>query len=295
MRMNLLTSNVLHQILEPEINVVYNSENGVFDKILFSLDINFFNFNNNKSYHENYRNLPETHIDLYSYDLYIDNSIINYKKNSDITRSLHVNSLIFEHNNKHNQLKKEDVSILNSQLNRVKKIFFDEDYAKSWNLSNSLLINYGVPLDIFKSLNAVEKKDILVYYGSNKILGEQVRNYLKADIIEDIDKKSLNDLNKIFNEYRLFVDMTNNLCLSLCSICSGCNVSILSDRNKNIPGIYFYNNIEDIIKSANIVLNQNTPYESVTDYISNYCNYELFKTNIYTIIKDIAKREAYII
>lgn len=294
MRINFLTSNVLHQVLDKDINIIYNSTHNVFDKIVYTIDANFFNFSSQKSYDNNLRNLQNSHIDLYNYDLYVDNGIINYKQNSNITKSLHINPLIFEHNNKNNQLKKEDVAILNNQLSRIKKIFFNENYAKSWNLSNSLIIEYGIPLDIFKPLNLTDKKTFLLYYGSNRIIGQQTKDYLKADVIENIHEKSIEEINQIFNEYEVFIDITNTLCTDLAALSSGCKVMSLSDCHKSIPGMYFYSSIEDIINNASQITNIEISYEKVHRYIEENYSYNLFKEKLYSIINHTAKREAYI-
>jgi len=295
MRINFLTSNVLHQVLDSEINVIYNGQNSVFDKLLFGLDINFFAFNNNDSYHDNCRNVTDFYIDMYDYDLYIDNDIISYKKNSGINRSLHVNSLIFQHNNKNKQLKKEDSAILNGQLSKIKKIFFNDNYAQSWNLDNSIVLDYGIPQDIFRPLDTInDKKDVLIYYGNNNILGQQVRDYLKADVLENLEAKSLDELNTMFNKYSVLVDLNNNLPLVLCALSAGCKAISLSDYTKIVPGLEIFTTPEDIIRSVPTIINKPLSYDQTSNYINLHHNYEIFQNKIYNIILNTAKREAYV-
>ena len=77
MRLNIINSNIIHQIIESERNIIYRPANTVFDKILFYVGYNFYIFDNNYiSNSENALGLPESHTDLYSYDLFICNSLL---------------------------------------------------------------------------------------------------------------------------------------------------------------------------------------------------------------------------
>ena len=110
MRLNTITSSILHQLLYEETNIVYYPTLGLFDQLLYLTGNNFFVFSNNlKSCSDNCRCLSGDFVELYDYDICCANSVLSYKKQcSQLSDRLHINPIIFEHNLPDATLKKED-------------------------------------------------------------------------------------------------------------------------------------------------------------------------------------------
>ena len=299
MHLSFINANILHQVLEEEINIVYSPVNSLFDKILYLLDYNFFVFGDYVSKTDNCVALPQSHIDLYNYDLYLANGIVNASQQT-INRTLHTNTLIFEHSFKAPNLKKEDLVILNNKTKNIKKIFFNQDYMRTWNQQDSICLTYGVPLNIFRNeLDYNDRKHVLIY--ANNIIGQQLHNHLSGDNIEcsllDMSQLSIQQINKKINNYKLVINLNNDHLVSLAAAACGCHVIELSANPKQIPSIHCRSSIEqsvDLLK--NILTNNNSPdHRAIEEYLPQNHDFELFKIKISDIIRTTAKREAFVL
>ena len=97
MRLNTMTSSVLHKQLAEENNIVYYTSNSLFDHIVYLLDNNYFVFADTPSVSENCRCLPESYMDMYDYDTCCSNGVVTYKDRSNLTSAMHISSLFLEH------------------------------------------------------------------------------------------------------------------------------------------------------------------------------------------------------
>lgn len=299
MRLSFLNSNVLHQVLSKDTNVVYNPLRQIFDKILYKLDLHFFVFNNNyNSKSSNCLGLPQDYIDLYSYDLVIHNDIVSFSQNN-LSRTLHANSIIFEHNHKNPKLKREDIYILNNKLRNVKKVFFDHKKISEWNQQNSILIPYGIPLNVFSNTKDFdERKDIVVYCDKKNIMGKQLTAYLQDQFsIDLIDENrygslSLEETAEELNNFKVLINLTSDQVTSLAATACGTNVLDLNQTES--PGIINHDSIELIIKTLK-EKTQPLDMNKVNDYLTKNHNFETFKKQLEHIIYQTSKKEAYIL
>ena len=305
MRLNSMTSNILHQMLYSEINVVYYPTFGLFDHILYLTDNNFFVFAENlKSCSENCRCLNASFVDLYNYDIACANSILSYKKQCvQLSQSFNLNPIIFEHNLPDATLKKEDRFILNDNLKSVKKVFFDATVNKAWGFNNSVLYDYGIPLDkLFSIPNAEKVKNILISgsdQSNGQVLANQLKQHfesnseLKCDILTSVSQANIEDINKLFNQYEIFIDLNNRPIDCLCAAASGLYVVGLSNLKNlnNVPNISQANTVQDITNIVTNLNNQNISIEQTHQYIDEHFNFSKFKNIISSIFKNI-KREA---
>jgi hypothetical protein len=302
MRLNIINSNIIHQIIESERNIIYRPANTVFDKILFYVGYNFYIFDNNYiSNSENALGLPESHIDLYSYDLFICNSLLQSAQDV-LPKQLHLNSLVFEHGPKQNQIKKEDLSIINQKLKYTKKIFFDENYALSWNQHNSIILNYGIPLEIFNTTIEYDKreKDILILNIPNNMVGHQLKHHLenehiKCDIIDQIPSMSLSELCEYLNGFKSIINLQSDKLLSLISIACGCLSIVPSSDTTSIPSLIYRSSIDNIARNINSDLKNPPVKQSVVEYLTRFHNFDLFKIKLSDIIEHDSKRKAFIL
>ena len=70
--------------------------------------------------------------------------------------------------------------IINQNLNKIKKVFFNDFTAKSWGLQNSLVVEYGVPVDQFVPLDSEPEKEVLIST-SNQAIAGQLQQYIIND------------------------------------------------------------------------------------------------------------------
>lgn len=299
MHLSFINANILHQVLEEEINIVYSPVNSLFDKTLYLLDYNFFVFGDYVSKTDNCFALPQSHIDLYNYDLYLTNSIVNASQQT-INRTLHTNTLIFEHSFKTPNLKKEDLVILNNKTQGIKKIFFNPDYMRTWNQQDAICLTYGVPLNIFKNeLDYSDRKHVLIY--ANNMIGQQLHNHLSGDNIEcsllDMSQLSIQQINKKINNYKIVINLNNDHLLSLAAAACGCHVIELSANPQPIPNIHFRSSVEQIVDLLKTILRDNNSPDNgpINQYLQQNHDFELFKIKISDIIRTTAKREAFVL
>lgn len=298
MHLSFINANILHQLLEEKVNIVYNPINRIFDDILYLIDFNFFVFGDYMPTSSNCIALSSNYIDLYNYDIALFNGIVNGSQQT-VSKTLHINTMIFEHDPKPNNLKKEDILILNNKTKRIKKIFFNQQYMNTWNQDNSICLSYGVPTEIFKYvLSYVDRQDVLIY--GNPILSQQIYNHLnntnKTCAILDYSQLKLEQLNKKLNNYKTVINLYNDNLLSLVAVAAGCNVITLAN-NSTIPGVYAKQSIEQIIATLETVLQNNSgPNEAtVAQYLDDNHNFDLFKIKLSELIRTTAKREAFIL
>jgi hypothetical protein len=302
MRPSIINGNIIEQHLGSVPNIIYKPYSRIFDLILFDIGYNFFIFDS--QYYSNTSNalgLPESHIGLYNYSLYITNDLLDLAKDS-ISKQLHLNSICFEHNKKYSQLKKEDLLIIEQKSKTVPKIFFDKNHLESWNQKSSVLIEYGIPTDILRSEihRSDRQKDVLICNLPNNNIGFQLQSFLQqqnlvADIFELNNLKTLQDFSRYFNQYKVFIDLTNQKLLSLTSFVCGCYTVVLGDTNYGISSIRNVSSIDSIIQSLNINSYEESEYLHDMQTINDRYNYSLFKVKISDIINDESKGKAFLL
>lgn len=300
MHLSFVTSNILHQVLSQEINIVYAPHNHIFDRILYHLPYNFFVFDEKyQSKEDNCIGLPDSHRDLYGYDLCIHNDIVSATQ-TNINRVLHTNMLIFEHRPRHMRLKKEDMAILNHKLSKFTKIFFDEVYANTWNQDKSIVINYGIPTTILtKHLEFNDRKSILIYTDTNTMLKQQVRSHLLQTYPDcgelSLDDLSLKEISKKLNNYKLLLNLSSNKLLTLGAVSCGCHVLTLDQHHAKIPSVRYESSVPEAINAIPALLTMSTEHNIVKEYISSFYNFDLFQTKLHDVIHTASKREAFVL
>ena len=308
MRLNTMTSSIIHQMLNPDINVIYYPTLGLFDHLLYLTDNNFFVFSNNlKSCAANCRCIDSDFVDIFDYDLAIANSVTQYGKQcSGLSQTFHVNPIIFEHNLPDASLKKEDKFILNSQLKRVKKIFFDQDIQKVWGFEDSSCNNYGIPIDKFTPIADRKTTKKVLISSSGQSNGHVIANQLKqhidnnlkmeCDIVTNLAESSIENINLLFSQYEIYIDLNNNPVDCLCASSAGLQTIGLSNLKNidHVPNINQVNSVQDIIDLIPNVTNQNIDMKAIHEYIDGKFNFTQFKNTVNNIFKQ-AKREAQVL
>jgi len=305
MRLNIMTSNVLHKQLVDETNIIYYTSNSLFDHILYLIDNNYFVFADVPAVHDNCKCLRESHIDLYDYDMCCSNGITTYKDRSNLASAMHISNLFLEHNYRGSNLKKEDLYIVNQNLSKIKKVFFNNYTAQSWGLQNSLVVEYGIPVDQFAPLDSQPEKEVLIAASNQAVAGQlqqHIINNLKmqAECVESLNFVDISHVNKLFNNYKVFINLTNNMIDSLCAASSGMDVLALAqvDPNdkklNNVPNMRNYSNINDIAATVEAKVKNATKNNNANTYIKNNYSFDKFEAEMQGVF-DTVKREAHIL
>tara|TARA_S200002703_G_scaffold20667_5_gene17038 strand:- start:22572 stop:23468 length:897 start_codon:yes stop_codon:yes gene_type:complete len=298
MHLSFITSNVLHQVLEEETNIVYNPIGNIFDKILFSIGENFFVFGDYASQSDNCISYSNEYIDLRNYDLYIHSDIPTVTNNN-LGMTLHANTIVFEHKPRPNNLKKEDIAIINQRTSKIKKIFFNEIYQNTWGLVNSTNISYGIP-EVFKcDILYDDRKDVLILGNNNLQAANQLKTHLESKqlncSIYNDQELNLQQINKKINNYKIFINLDDDYLLNLIAAQCGCSVLKMSNYPVDIPNNFKYTEIAKLVNDIPKFLEQKNDLTSIQQYIEENHNFNLFKIKISDIIQSSAKREAFIL
>lgn len=298
MHLSFVTANLLHQVLSDEVNIVYNPSFTIFDKILYTIDYNFFVFSDYVSKADNCLSYSNAFLDLRNYDLYI-HSGLSTANQSQLPLTLHANMLVFEHNARQPNLKKEDIAILNQRLSSTKKIFFDEIYSNTWGLQNSIVIPYGVP-SVFKAdLEYSDRKDVLLAGKRNTASLQQIKAHLESQGlacgIYDDTELNIEQINKKINNYKVLINLDDEYLLNLVGAACGSCVLRVSGHPAEIPNNYKYKDLNELVASISNIINQKPDSESIQQYISENNSFDYFQIKLSDFIQTSAKREAFIL
>lgn len=292
-------------MIDDEINIIYEPSYSLFDHILCSCmeDINYYLFSNNQySLFQNCYSLPASHADLYSYDIYISNEIINLinSKNT-ITQIFHVTDLIFQHKYKPPQIKKEDLLLIHQKIKNKSKIFFDQNVVSSWGFENAQIVPYGIPLDVFTN-NVNDRNPSILILSHNNMASQQIHNHflprnIKCETINNFNELNIQDINNKFNEYKIVLDLQNHTINQLCALACGCDVLTLSNQPESLPLISSHTSINHLVAYCDTILDKKDKaehYEETQKYLDNNFNYEKFKASISEVM-EFNKRKAFIL
>lgn len=305
MYLSFVTGNVLQKFAKDRYNVVLYPQNNLFDHSVFDLKNNYYIFGKNSQNYNtaNVIDLPEHMISLYNYNLCMTNNIIGYSTSN--LKKFHINSIIFTHSGKPNYIKKEDAAILNNNLSRELKVFFNDTSYKSWGFKNNThVIRYGIPR-AFKKQNAVsDRKDILILNAENAIHNKQLLNMMQSqgyqcDSLDSFTHTS-EELNSIFNNYKICIELAeHNISNLLAAIASGCKAvtiktQMIDQDYSNIPGLYSFDSIASIIETIPTILAADLDTESSSKNVLQKFDFDIFADKINQLTKQ-ANTEAFII
>jgi hypothetical protein len=308
MYLSFITGNILQKFSTDKKNIIYYPQNNMFDHSLFILDQknHYYILDDHKTTYDmpNVVALPKNYMSLYNYNLSITNNIIGYST-SNIKR-FHINSIIFTHSYRPHFIKKEDASILNSNLSREIKVFFSSNTQKSWGLKGrSYFIKYGIP-HTFNILNDQDNrnKDILILNFDRAMHNNQLLSILKNNTYNcdclDSCQTSTTDLNSILNQYKICIDLADhNIFNLLCSIAAGCKAitlktPMISNDYSNTPGLYIAESPAEIIDLVSNLISNKTDIKQNSADISSIFSFDEFQNNITNFV-DTVNQEAFIL
>lgn len=296
MYLSSITANVLNKFNDQKINILYEPQYNLFDILLAECGLNLFVSQNDRFVNllsSNITTLNENQSDLFNYNVGITNNIIGYsnQKKYDV---LHLNTIIFTHSYKPTAVKKEDIVLLNNSVKNAHKVFFDSGSRDSWKLDNSILINYGIPLDKFYPTNDDRSSRVLMLnLDRNPNISTLVefleKHNIDVDIVQEISG-DLELLTELFNKYKVCIDLSDyNISNLLVCIACGCQAityatPMIIENYSNTPNLYTATNVQDLISSIKKAMLAETIDH--TEYYEQHYNFTNFATNISNIVTD---------
>lgn len=244
--------------------------------------------------------------DMFNYNMAIANNILGYASQQKFLPS-HLNTLIFVASPKPQQLKKEDLLLMDGNLSKVTKVFFSKTQAESWRFKKYELLNYGVPQEHFNVVNSYKERNnkILLLNLNNsgadgiKMLAQLLRNNnISFDVMNELPYDT-SMINQIFNSYAICVELNDrNISNLLVSISCGCvglsyGGNGISEAYQSVPNLYFANTIYDM---ANLIvsMSQNETIQECGDYFKKNFDFAEFKTKITELISNLNRETFYI-
>jgi hypothetical protein len=304
MYLSTITGNILNKFNNQPINILYEPQRNLFDVLLSECEINLFS---SKGY--NFLGLKNSHLtllegsqsDLFNYNVGMTNNIIGYSTQKKFA-AMHLNSIIFTHSYKPQQIKKEDMVLLDQNLAREMKVFFANDVAESWRLNNRLVYNYGIPLDKFYQEQNVRDNRVLLLNLEQSPNIEPLAQFLhshniQVDILTELHF-DVDILRELFNKYAVCVDLgDHNIVNLLTAIACGCKgvtyaTPMIMNNYASVPNIYTARTVQDLITSIKQALESSLV--EYKNYFESHFPFETFKQNTINLINK-ANNEAYII
>lgn len=294
MYLSSITANVLNKFNNQRINILYEPQYNLFDVLLAECGLNLFipksdRFVNLSS--SNFTALNEDQYALFNYNVGITNNIIGYS-NQKKYDALHLNTVIFTHSYKPPAIKKEDLVLLNNSVKNTDKVFFETGSRDSWKLNNSILINYGIPLDKFYSTNTDRSDRVLMLnFDRNPNIPTLIEFLEKHNIGVDIVQEISGDvdlLTELFNKYKVCIDLSDyNISNLLVCIACGCkaitySTPMIMENYSNTPNLYTATTIQDLMSAIEKAMVAET-----IDYVEFYekqYNFVEFANKINNII-----------
>ena len=123
---------------------------------------------------------------------------------------------------------------------------------------------------------------------------------MQAECVESLNFVDISHVNKLFNNYKVFINLTNNMIDSLCAASSGMDVLALAqiDPNdkklNNVPNMRNYSNINDIAATVEAKVKNATKNNNANTYIKNNYSFDKFEAEMQGVF-DTVKREAHIL
>jgi hypothetical protein len=276
--------NIIHPLVPlssretKDINVLYDYRNSMFDKfVLEYLDVSLI-------HKEAYSSTRE----ILSYDIYWDNSPVEYISSLDEYKSQHISDIVFFHEYPEVVLKKEDKFLLQNRLKGSLQIYTNESFKSGWSIHNGRYIPYGIP-DTKIDLTQTRKSIVLIGMDSGKsgeLLYSHIKNHFPdASIIQNISSMSYEDIVNILKQHSVCVTFRKSFD-SLVALSCGCDVlssSLLSENG--IVHIEDFNKIHLMIESSLRDRNNEIVKQRVSDLIKKY-DLGIFQNEIYNTIRN---------
>ncbi|MEX0597210.1 MAG: hypothetical protein WD512_11980 [Candidatus Paceibacterota bacterium] len=304
MYLSKITGNILNKFNGQKINLLYEPQRNLFDLMLSEVGFDLFaskNYNFSGLKESNLRLLNNDQEDLFNYNVGITNNIIGYSTQKRFSTQ-HLNTIIFTHSYKPNQIKKEDVVLLDQNLVREMKVFFSKDIAESWKLNNRYVYNYGIPLDKLYDGKEVRSTKVLLLNLEQLPNIEPLAQFLhghgiEIDILNEIHF-DIDIIRELFNKYEVCIDLgDHNIINLLCATACGCktvtySTPMIMSNYSQTPNLYTAKTVQDLITAIKqAVVSPVSEYQPYLEYNYSFNKFKQSTTNLINQAND----EAYIL
>jgi hypothetical protein len=273
-------------------NIIYDPMNSLLDHILYLTQDNFYIVDNLKTQiSDNVAYIPNEHIEFYNYHLIMSNSLEKHLDNN-FAYIMHLPVLFLIEYIK--GYKKEDRHLIQDRMKNHTKIFLNELTYNYFKSSNSVFIQMGIPLELFKKTQdwATRKNVCIFDYGpQSKFMKAQIeKEGIDCDIINTIMPTT--SIVNLLNSYKICIDISENYKINLlCAAACGCK-SLTIDTSRSIENIVNGCNQEDITKYINTYINSNQNDSNAEQFIIENYSFNKFLEKIKQQINNIS-HEAY--
>lgn len=257
------------------INIITTTANSLYDDTLYGLSDRFITF------------IPQT-----LSDSVVDGSIMfindvsaflsHYNEFNNLT-----NKVLFFHDDKIMQMKKEDLFLFNNQISQYESYTFNNNICKI--TSNIIPIEYG-----FKApTNLPNKRKSIILLGNEQNIDIIMHNQLRQvyQDVELINTKELigKDSSSVLSQYKICITM-NSRYNTLLAASNGCFV-ISNTEESTIPYYVQANDFEAIMNNVDNLLSKDVSiHKEICDSITHQYSYSKFTTTIATIVQNTCNK-----
>ena len=279
MSINYQTHNIIHSFLFSnglcDLNISYNSSNSIYDLSIQDIKNTIF--------------INEDAISSgcpISYGLSFINDPIGFSQNIQKYKRSYANHILFFHKPLPPYLKKEDIYLINNDIDRYEKYSFCKQVSEIKNIKH---IEYGLTLNITNS--DLRQIDVIILYSTEETQANILKNIISSNGIscDMLCTKTNKDIDKIkqkLNNAKICIDTTDYYNV-LFAVSCGC-YGLTSNTSNDSGFIGTIDNFQNCLSSIKDILsNYNQEYIlKVKNYIPVKYNYEIFTQAIQTIISN---------
>jgi hypothetical protein len=280
MSINYQIHNIFHNILTKQKypkNILYTYTESLFDKAMEDIPDTIM-INN-----QVFLNIP------LSYGLCIINDPLDFAQNIGAYNNLFANKVLFFHDGPPPSLKKEDLFLLKTSLQKFPSFSFSLNHEQWMNQSIQSL-NYGIKnidIDINK------EKDIVILSTKNhkqtKLIYDNLKQaYPNTDLLTINSNQSYEDIIKIISKYKICIDLGSYYNV-LCGVSVGC-YGITTKKSYQDDYIYQISDYQQLIGIVKDILSSPININDMRKYIEDKYCYESFIQKISNIITNYSAK-----
>jgi hypothetical protein len=281
--------NTLNKLLDPNINLIYDPSQTLFDHVFKMTDSTIISVQNRMS-------------DSFYYDAYVSNNFFPYVNNRvSLQYKYQLLDMVLFHQCPPPILKKEDKTILKNSLRSTYKVFFTEKIAEAWDIQDhrSFNINYGLPKISHTIPEFTNRRSILVINTNNdpaiNTLFSTIHNiFPDAFLIKDMLDSNLETSLELMSNYKIVIDLSNAY-NTMCATLSGCFTITSQMYDNNIESCLVVQDFRNIPQVFTNLMNQNYALiQKDIEYLTLSYNIDSFIIQMNQLLQNI-KRESFII
>ena len=281
------TTNIIESVTQNKHNIIWRPSGGLNDCSFFESNFRYYLqpiqnpvFTNPSS--RTAVTLKEPFFNDNTYGLIVTNDINDATPKESLYR--HINNVVIFNTIRPPNMKREDFIITEKKNTKRTKLFMTDDIAASWEMpNNSVVVNYGVPLDILTTEDIEQSGDLLIH--DTSMLGKQLmaaaqQKGLKVELVTQFT--NFTDFSEKVKKYKVYLDTTlNGNYECLCAVACGAKVVGTRSCKKTAPGITIENNGGNLLNVIEQLLSSDSlDVKEGRDYLEEHYNFLNFKNTV---------------